>query len=398
MQPGQGNFVYFDDSSTTSPRRAGAAAGPPPRHDRPSVDAYDPFRDLDATTTAQLDLVLNQHHHGGGAHDDDASPPVASTSTSTSSSGPNRKRGGRPRDKVWDLFNGDRTLALCKFCEWRSEHPKAFRMKTHVVAQCEQIPDETKQAFIREEAERVNAKKLVEQERLQQHASHHGTVRARPDDDNGDVDDDIVEPSDESLRGGAAGGQQDGHVPVAKKSRVSQPAAAADAHSQRDARTTVHHGPPPPPPPPLATLSAPTRTNHVTSNLMTPPVANSTRIGAPPTPARSPITCHVLDSTTGRPAPDMRIRLDRLNTSGFVLQGQGTTDKDGRCNTLLTPGTVLEIGIFKITFFTSEYFTHRGILSFYPFVEIPFEVKSPDEHYHIPCLLAPHSYTTYRGS
>lgn len=46
------------------------------------------------------------------------------------------------------------------------------------------------------------------------------------------------------------------------------------------------------------------------------------------------------------------------------------TDNDGRCNTLLPPGTHLEIGIFKITFFTNEYFTKRGILSFYPFIEV----------------------------
>ncbi|GAA5960121.1 hypothetical protein JCM21900_002408 [Sporobolomyces salmonicolor] len=118
----------------------------------------------------------------------------------------------------------------------------------------------------------------------------------------------------------------------------------------------------------------------------------------PARPPQSPITCHVLDSTSGKPAPDMRIRLDRLNTTGFVLQSQGVTDSDGRCSTLLPPGTVLEVGIFKITFFTSEYFTKRGILSFYPFVEIPFEVKSAEEHYHIPCLLSPYSYTTYRGS
>lgn len=113
---------------------------------------------------------------------------------------------------------------------------------------------------------------------------------------------------------------------------------------------------------------------------------------------RSPVTCHVLDSTSGKPAPDMRIRLDRLQASGFALVTQGVTDNDGRCSTLLPPSTILDVGIFKITFFTSEYFTKRGILSFYPFVEIPFEVKNADEHYHIPLLLSPYAYSTYRGS
>ncbi|KAM0754333.1 Hydroxyisourate hydrolase [Meredithblackwellia eburnea MCA 4105] len=117
-----------------------------------------------------------------------------------------------------------------------------------------------------------------------------------------------------------------------------------------------------------------------------------------PQPRGSPITCHVLDSTNGKPAPEMRIRLDRLNTTGFTLLAQGVTDGDGRCKNLLQSAEGFEAGIFKITFFTSEYFTKRGLLSFYPFVEIPFEVKNPEEHYHVPLLLSPYAYSTYRGS
>jgi len=97
------------------------------------------------------------------------------------------------------------------------------------------------------------------------------------------------------------------------------------------------------------------------------------------------------------------------------------TDKDGRCNNLLPPQTVLETGIYKITFFTSEYFTQRGMKTFYPFVEVPFNVDSPQEHYQcvvvfafldfacqkltiylplssIPLLLSPFAFSSYRGS
>lgn len=74
------------------------------------------------------------------------------------------------------------------------------------------------------------------------------------------------------------------------------------------------------------------------------------------------------------------------------------TDSDGR-NGVLLPGTKLEKNsIFKLTFYTKEYFTNQGKESFYPFVEVVFEIKEPAEHHHIALLLSPFSYTTYRGS
>ncbi|KAI9602291.1 hypothetical protein H4Q26_001578 [Puccinia striiformis f. sp. tritici PST-130] len=104
----------------------------------------------------------------------------------------------------------------------------------------------------------------------------------------------------------------------------------------------------------------------------------------------SPITSHVLDATSGKPGDDMGIRLDRLTANGFVLIANGTTDIDGRCNTLLPANSRPEIGIYK--------FIKKGIVSFYPFVEITFEIKDPTEHYHIPLLLSPYAFSTYRGS
>lgn len=116
------------------------------------------------------------------------------------------------------------------------------------------------------------------------------------------------------------------------------------------------------------------------------------------TAGKSPVTCHVLDATSGKPGDEMGIRLDRLTSNGFVLIANGTTDHDGRCNTLLPGGSRPEIGIYKVTFFSNEFYQKRGIVSFYPFVEITFEVKDPTEHYHIPLLLSPYSFSTYRGS
>ncbi|WAQ92099.1 hypothetical protein PtA15_16A4 [Puccinia triticina] len=69
---------------------------------------------------------------------------------------------------------------------------------------------------------------------------------------------------------------------------------------------------------------------------------------------KSPITSHVLDATSGKPGDDMGIRLDRLTANGFVLIANGTTDPDGRCNTLLPANSRPEIGIYKVTFFSNE--------------------------------------------
>jgi len=115
-------------------------------------------------------------------------------------------------------------------------------------------------------------------------------------------------------------------------------------------------------------------------------------------PPKSPITCHVLDSTSGRPGAEMKVQLDKLTAGGFEKLADGMTDGDGRCSNLLPPLPRCEAGIYKMTFQTTEYFSKRGINSFYPFVEITFELKNPSEHYHIPLLLAPYSYSTYRGS
>ncbi|KZO96437.1 Hydroxyisourate hydrolase [Calocera viscosa TUFC12733] len=118
--------------------------------------------------------------------------------------------------------------------------------------------------------------------------------------------------------------------------------------------------------------------------------------------ARSPITCHVLDSVLGKPGSDIPVSVYRLTSTSdgqpsSALLASGRTDADGRCTTLLPPGT-LEVGTYKVCFDTGAYFAAGGRECFYPVVEITFFLKKPEEHYHIPLLLSPYSYTTYRGS
>ena len=108
---------------------------------------------------------------------------------------------------------------------------------------------------------------------------------------------------------------------------------------------------------------------------------------------RSPITTHVLDTAKGRPAAGIAVTLSRQTDGGWSVVAQGETDADGRIGDLLPPGSI-EAGLFRITFDVAGYQAE----SFYPQVAITFQVDAPDEHYHVPLLLSPYGYSTYRGS
>ncbi|KAJ3800167.1 hypothetical protein GGU11DRAFT_428385 [Lentinula aff. detonsa] len=142
---------------------------------------------------------------------------------------------------------------------------------------------------------------------------------------------------------------------------------------------------------------------------------------------RSPITCHVLNTSTGRPAQGVVIKLQQYEeTEGnaflFNPIAEGSdqtlqiicysewmflyskTDSDGRCTDLLPPITSIETenllkpGLYKMIFRTKEYFDSQSVKTFYPWVEITFELSDLTEHYHVPLLISPHGFTTYRGS
>ncbi|KAJ3998514.1 hypothetical protein F5050DRAFT_1798383 [Lentinula boryana] len=124
---------------------------------------------------------------------------------------------------------------------------------------------------------------------------------------------------------------------------------------------------------------------------------------------RSPITCHVLNTSTGRPAQGVVIKLQQYEeTEGnaflFNPIAEGKTDSDGRCTDLLPPTTstetenLLKPGLYKMIFRTKEYFDSQSVKTFYPWVEITFELSDLTEHYHVPLLISPYGFTTYRGS
>ncbi len=109
------------------------------------------------------------------------------------------------------------------------------------------------------------------------------------------------------------------------------------------------------------------------------------------------ISTHVLDIGKGQPARGVRAVLERKALGGiFVPCGEGITDVNGRIAQLLSSGEPLETGVYRLTFFTSDYF--EGQEHFHPEVILTFMVRDATTHYHVPLLLSPYGYTTYRGS
>jgi 5-hydroxyisourate hydrolase len=111
----------------------------------------------------------------------------------------------------------------------------------------------------------------------------------------------------------------------------------------------------------------------------------------------SQITTHVLDVSVGRPAPDIAVTLEIQVGGSWDELGNGKTDADGRLEGLLGERK-LEVAEYRLTFATGQYFALRRVEVFYQNIIIVFEVHNPQQHYHVPLLLSPFAYSTYRGS
>ncbi len=107
------------------------------------------------------------------------------------------------------------------------------------------------------------------------------------------------------------------------------------------------------------------------------------------------ITTHVLDTALGRPAQAVPITLELAEGAGWKPIGQGQTDEDGRLRTLCP---TVAPGRYRLRFDTGRYFENAGTEAFYPVVEVQFVVRQTGAHYHVPLLLSPFGYSTYRGS
>ena len=114
------------------------------------------------------------------------------------------------------------------------------------------------------------------------------------------------------------------------------------------------------------------------------------------------LTTHVLDTAHGCPAAGMRIDLFRLDGEARSLMTSVAANADGRCDGPLAEGDAFGAGAYEIVFHAGEYFRDRGAdLPDPPFIDlvpVRFGIASPDEHYHVPLLVSPYAYSTYRGS
>ncbi len=115
-------------------------------------------------------------------------------------------------------------------------------------------------------------------------------------------------------------------------------------------------------------------------------------------PGVSPITTHVLDTALGRPAAGLPISICILKDAEWDRLGEGVTNKDGRITDLLPFDKPLDTGTYRMRFETGHYFRDGGVEGFYPVVEVTFQISKIDQHYHVPLLLSPFGYSTYRGS
>jgi 5-hydroxyisourate hydrolase len=116
----------------------------------------------------------------------------------------------------------------------------------------------------------------------------------------------------------------------------------------------------------------------------------------------STVSTHVLDTALGKPAAGVRVileRIDAMDGAGpAVSLGLGETDGDGRLRELLPAGESLGAGDYRLRFDTGAYFRAQGLDAFYPSVTVEFRVADGAAHYHVPLLLSPFGYSTYRGS
>ena len=114
------------------------------------------------------------------------------------------------------------------------------------------------------------------------------------------------------------------------------------------------------------------------------------------------LTTHALDTMSGRPAAGLKIRLTRLDGGSGEVLAEARTNSDGRCDAPLLEGEALTKGSYELVFFVGDYFRDNGVAlgepAFLDQVPIRFGLEDPDSHYHVPLLLSPYGYSTYRGS
>jgi len=116
------------------------------------------------------------------------------------------------------------------------------------------------------------------------------------------------------------------------------------------------------------------------------------------TPASNLMSVHVLDTQTGQPAADMDVILERQNGERWQKLAEGHTEDSGRISALYPANAEPEAGVYRVRFETGDWYQAKGGKTFFPEIPVVFEVTDTTQHHHIPLLLSPYGYSTYRGS
>ncbi len=148
------------------------------------------------------------------------------------------------------------------------------------------------------------------------------------------------------------------------------------------------------------------KNNHCTNNLLNQTmkisltilfIACSTAFRLTASTPTYQLSSHILDIDKGSPAANVLISLSKQTDNQWILIDEKTTDANGRIKDFLPENGRDHKGIYKLTYHTAPYFAAQGKESFYPFIEVVFEIKD-DQHYHVPITLSAYGYSTYRGN
>ena len=112
----------------------------------------------------------------------------------------------------------------------------------------------------------------------------------------------------------------------------------------------------------------------------------------------SALTTHVLDLALGAPARGVAVTLERLDAGAWTTIAERHTDHDGRVQDLLPEGQPPALGTYRLTFGVADYFHQLGMMTFFTEVPVVFVIRDPERHHHVPLLVSPYGYSTYRGS
>lgn len=114
--------------------------------------------------------------------------------------------------------------------------------------------------------------------------------------------------------------------------------------------------------------------------------------------ADNPLSVHVLDLQSGQPTPGVRVQLEQRDGAQWRTLSQGVTNAQGRIAALAPPEQPLAAGDYRIVFETGEHYARQGKPTFFPRIPVDIHIDEPASHYHVPLLLSPYGYSTYRGN